>query len=139
LSAVRKRTPGLSLGEVFLRAAPEDSDERVRVVAEALEYLQQGFDTHYAGPALDDDVLVGDNAYAWAVETVARLDEPELVAVAARMIQAGSAEIAAGRDVSIQVWVPHLAGLLEVITEEGIERCEGRVLEATRELNHDNQ
>ena len=66
--------------------------------AEALSYLQSGFDAHYAeGGATDDDVLVGDNAYALAVETIARLDEPRFVAVASRMIRDGAGRIAAAR------------------------------------------
>ena len=75
-----RRTPDLSLRETFLRAAAglPGEDERAGVVGEALGYLQRGFDAHYAhyagGGASDDDVLVGDNAYALAVETIARLD-----------------------------------------------------------------
>lgn len=131
------RTPALPLGELFLRAAPFAEDARVRVVAEALDYLQQGFDAHYAsGPASDDDILLGDNAYAGAVEIVAGLNEPALVAAAARMIQDGAGEISAGRRVSIEVWVPHLAALLEILTEEGAEHSEERILRAVRELSH---
>jgi hypothetical protein len=104
-------------------------------VAEALGYLQQGFEAHYAGGrATDDDVLVGDNAYALAVETIARLDEPRFVAVASRMIRDGAGHIAAGGAVSLQTWTPHLAGLLDIISEEGEERSEARIREAAEEL-----
>jgi hypothetical protein len=108
---------------------------RAAVVAEALGYLQQGFDAHYArGEATDDDVLVGDNAYALAVETIARLDEPRFVAVASRMIRDGAGRIAAGEVVSLQMWTPHLAGLLDIISGEGEERSEARITEAAGEL-----
>ena len=131
------RTPALSLEDTFLRAVaglPEE-DERAGVVAEALGYLQRGFDAHYArGRATDDDVLVGDNAYALAVETIARLDEPRFVAVASRMIRDGAGRIAAGGPVSLQTWTPHLAGLLDIISEEGEERSEARIREAAGEL-----
>ena len=131
------RTPDLSLEDTFLRAVaglPED-DARAGVVAEALGYLQQGFDAHYAGDgATDDDVLVGDNAYALAVETIARLDEPRFVAVASRMIRDGAGRIAAGGAVSVQTWTPHLAGLLDIISEEGEERSETRIRDAIEEL-----
>jgi hypothetical protein len=132
------RTPELSLEDTFLRAVaglPED-DVRTGVVAEALGYLQQGFDAHYAGSgATDDDVLVGDNAYAMAVETIARLDEPRFVSVASRMIRDGAGRIAAGGAVSLQTWTPHLAGLLDIISEEGEERSEARIREAVEELS----
>lgn len=132
-----RRTPDLSLRDMFLAAAaglPRE-DERAGVVAEALGYLQQGFDAHYAGDgATDDDVLVGDNAYALAVETIARLDEPRFVAVASRMIRDGAGRIAAGGAVSLQTWTPHLAGLLDIISEEGEERSEARIREAAKEL-----
>ena len=132
------RTPELSLEDTFLRAVaglPED-DVRAGVVAEALGYLQQGFDAHYAGSgATDDDVLVGDNAYALAVETIARLDEPRFVSVASRMIRDGAGRIAAGGAVSLQTWTTHLAGLLDIISEEGEERSEARIREAVEELS----
>jgi|SRR5215213_2352973 len=131
------RTPELSLENTFLRAVaglPEE-DVRAGVVAEALGYLQQGFDAHYAGGgATDDDVLVGDNAYALAVETIARLDEPRFVDVASRMIRDGAGRIAGGGVVSLQTWTPHLAGLLAIISEEGEERSEARIREAAGEL-----
>src|ERR687885_160118 len=124
------RTPELSLEDTFLRAVaglPEE-DVRAEVVAEALGYLQQGFGAHYAGVGTtDEDVLVGDNAYALAVETIARLDEPRFVAVAGRMIRDGAGRIAAGGVVSLQTWTPHLAGLLDIISEEGEERSEARI------------
>lgn len=131
-----RRTPEESLAEVFMRAADGlPGDERVEVVAEALGYLQRGFDAHYAadGPAdgpTDDDILVGDNAYAWAVETIARLDEPRFVAVASRMIRDGAGAISSGDSVTLELWTPHLAGLLDVIYEEGQEFSEGRIRRA---------
>ena len=63
----------------------------------------KGFDAHYdGGGATDDDILVGDNAYALAVETIARLDEPRFVAVASRMIRDGAGRIAAGGAVTVR-------------------------------------
>ena len=132
-----RRTPDLSLKDTFLRAAAGLSvqDERAAVVGEALEYLQRGFDAHYAGGgAGDDDVLVGDNAYALAVETIARLDEPRFVAVASRMIRDGAGGIAEGGAVTVEMWTPHLAGLLDVISEEGAERSEERIRKAAESL-----
>ena len=131
-----RRTPGVSLKEVFLRAVerlPEE-DGRGEVVAEALGYLQQGFDSHYATAdgATDEDILVGDNAYAWAVETIAHLDEPRFVAVASRMIRDGAGRIAEGGGVTLELWTPHLAGLLDVISGEGQEKSEARIREASR-------
>ena len=131
-----RRTPEASLKETFLRAVaglPEE-DPRGRVVAEALDYLQQGFDAHYAADgATDDDILVGDNAYALSVETIARLDEPRFVAVASRMIRDGAGRIAAGDRVSLETWTPHLAGLLDVISGEGARRSEERIRRASGE------
>jgi hypothetical protein len=131
-----RRTPGVSLREVFLRAAaglPED-DGRGEVVAEALGYLQRGFESHYAtNDVVDDDILVGDNAYAWAVETIARLDEPRFVAVASRMIRDGAGRIAEGREVTLELWTPHLAGLLDIISGEGQQNSEARIREAAGE------
>ena len=127
-----RRTPAVSLRETFLRAAaglPEE-DPRSAVVAEALDHLQRGFDAHYeAGPdgASDEDVLVGDDAYAHAVETIARLDEPRFVAVASRMIRDGAGRVAAGDAVTLETWTPHLAGLLDIISGEGGERSAGRI------------
>jgi hypothetical protein len=133
-----RRTPGISLKEVFLRAAAgfAEDDGRAEVVAEALEYLQRGFDSHYAGGATDDDVLVGDNAYAQAVETIARLDEPRFVAVASRMIRDGAGRIAAGEEVALDLWTPHLAGLLDIISGEGAQRSEARIREAAGEMGN---
>src|ERR671915_1823415 len=132
-----RRTPEMSLKEIFLKAVaglPEE-DPRGRVVAEALDYLQQGFDAHYAADGVtDDDILVGDNAYALSVETIARLDEPRFVAVASRMIRDGAGRIAAGGAVSLHTWTPHLAGLLHIISEEGEQRSEARIREAAGEL-----
>jgi hypothetical protein len=131
-----RRTPEASLKETFLRAVaglPEE-DPRGRVVAEALGYLQQGFDAHYAADGVtDDDILVGDNAYALSVETIARLDEPRFVAVASRMIRDGAGRIAAGDRVSLETWTPHLAGLLDVISGEGARRSEERIRRAAGE------
>ena len=132
-----RRTPDLSLRDTFLKAAaglPRE-DERAAVVGEALEYLQRGFDAHYdGGGAGDDDILVGDNAYALAVETIARLDEPRFVAVASRMIRDGAGRIAAGGAVTVEMWTPHLAGLLDIISEEGAERSEARIRRAAEDL-----
>jgi hypothetical protein len=131
-----RRTPGVSLKDVFLRAVAglAEDDGRGEVVAEALDYLQRGFDSHYArNDAADDDILVGDNAYAWAVETIARLDEPRFVAVASRMIRDGAGRIAEGKDVTLELWTPHLAGLLDIISKEGQQNSEARIKEAARE------
>ena len=132
-----RRTPDLSLRDTFLKAAaglPEE-DERAVIVGEALGYLQRGFEAHYyGGEATDDDVLVGDNAYALAVETIARLDEPRFVAVASRMIRDGAGRIAEGGVVTVEMWVPHLAGLLDIISEEGAERSEERIRKAAEDL-----
>ena len=132
------RTPNVSLQEVFLKAATDlpEGDARVEVVAEALGYLQRGFQNHYAATdgATDADILVGDNAYAWAVETIAHLDEPRFVAVASRMIRDGAGRIAEGEGVTLELWTPHLAGLLDVISGDGQEKSEARVREAAREV-----
>jgi hypothetical protein len=133
-----RRTPDASLKVVFLEAVaglPED-DGQGKIVAEALDYLQRGFDSHYAttNGATDDDILVGDNAYAWAVETIAHLDEPRFVAVASRMIQDGAGHIAAGEEIILEIWTPHLAGLLDVISGEGPERSEVRIREAAQRV-----
>lgn len=132
------RTPEALLQDVFLRAAAGVSDEDglSEVVAEALSYLQQGFEAHYAAAegATDDDILVGDNAYAWAVETIARLDEPEFVAVAGRMIRDGAGEISSGNDVSLGLWVPHLTNLLRIISGEDDETSRDRILRASEEV-----
>ena len=130
-----RRTPGVSLKEVFLKAVAglPDDEGRGEVVAEALDHLQRGFDSHYAAAsgATDEGILVGDNAYAWAVETIAHLDQPRFVAVASRMIQDGAGRIAAGESVTLELWTPHLAGLLDIISGEGPERCEARIREAS--------
>ncbi|MDF2702701.1 MAG: hypothetical protein K0S10_1647 [Rubrobacteraceae bacterium] len=137
-----RRTPDVSLREVFLVAASglAGEDDRARVVAEALDYLQRGFENHYAARdgATDEEILVGDNAYAWAVETIALLDEPRFVAVASRMIRDGAGRIAEGGGVTLELWTPHLAGLLEVISGEGRERSEARIREATGEVRARN-
>jgi hypothetical protein len=133
------RTPDLPLEETFLKAATglAVQDDRAGVVAEALGYLQQGFEAHYAGEgAGDDDILVGDNAYALALEKIARLDEPRFVAVAGRMIRDGAGRIASGGAVSLETWTPHLADLLDIISGEGAGRSEARIRDATRELRY---
>lgn len=137
-----RRTPGFSLEEAFLGAAAglNYEDGRAGVVAEALGHLQRGFDAHYAGGpdrATDDGVLVGDESYALSVETIARLDEPRFVAVAARMIRDGAGHIASGEAVTAETWTPHLAELLDVISGEGTERSEERVRTSVRELRED--
>lgn len=136
MEGVRKRTPEDSLKEVFLAAAsafPEEG-ERAGVVGEALDFLQRGFEAHYGGIVSDEEILVGDNDYAWAVETIARLDEPRFVAVASRMIRDGSGRIASGGAVSVAFWTPHLADLLDIISAEGRERSEERIRDATSEV-----
>jgi hypothetical protein len=135
-----RRTPDASLKEIFLAAASRlpGEDDRAGVVAEARDYLQRGFENHYAvsDGATDEGILVGDNAYAWAVETIACLDEPLFVAVASRMIQDGAGRIAAGERVTLELWTPHLAGLLDVISGEGQERSEARIREAAEEARN---
>ena len=132
------RTPELSLKDVFLRASAGLADDagQARVVADALDFLQGGFDSHYAvaNGATDEDILVGDNAYAQAVETIAHLDEPRFVAVASHMIRDGAGLIAAGEGVTLKLWTPHLAGLLDIISGEGAERSEARIREAAGEI-----
>jgi hypothetical protein len=129
-----RRTPEVSLKDVFSRAAAGLDDRRAEVVAESLDWLQGGFDSHYAAGAADDDLLVGDNAYAQAVETIARLDEPRFVGVASRMIRDGAGLIAAGKGVTLELWTPHLAGLLDIISGEGLERSEARIREAAEKV-----
>ncbi len=134
MEVAARRTPDVSLREVFIVAASglPGEDERAGVVAEALDYLQRGFENHYSADegATDEEILVGDNAYAWAVETIAMLDEPRFVAVASRMIRDGAGRIAEGEGVTLELWIPHLAGLLDVISGEGQERSEARIREA---------
>ena len=138
MKGIVRRTPAISLKEVFLHAAAglPTEDSRAGVVGEALGYLQEGFQNHYAATngATDEDVLVGDNAYASAVQIIAYLDEPRFVAVASRMIRDGSGRIAAGREVSLELWTPHLAGLLDVISGEGLQRSELRIRQAAEEV-----
>jgi hypothetical protein len=135
-----RRTPDASLREIFLVAAARQPGEgdSAEVVAEALDYLQRGFQNHYAvrDGATDEEILVGDNAYAWAVETIACLDEPRFVAVASRMIRDGAGRIAAGERVTLELWTPHLAGLLDIISGEGQERSEARIREAAEEVRN---
>ena len=134
MEGTARRTPEVSLKGLFLHAAAglPSGDSRAEVVAEALGYLQEGFENHYAptSGATDEDLLVGDNAYASAVETIAYLDEPRFVAVASCMIRDGSGRIAAGGDVTLELWTPHLAGLLNIISGEGLRRSELRIREA---------
>lgn len=133
-----RRTPQVSLKEVFSRAVEGLSgvgDHRGEVVAEALGYLQEGFGAHYAtGAATDDAILVGDHAYARAVETIARLDEPRFVGVASRMIRDGAGEISRGGMVSLSLWTPHLAQLLSIISGESEGRSEERIRAAIGEV-----
>ena len=135
-----RRTPGVSLKEIFLHAAgglPDLAGERHQseVVAEALGYLQEGFGAHYAtGDATDDAILVGDHAYAWAVETIARLDEPRFVGVASRMIRDGAGEISRGNSVSVELWMSHLVQLLSIISGEDEQRSEARIRTAVGEV-----
>jgi hypothetical protein len=84
--------------------------------------------------ATDDAILVGDHAYAWAVETIARLDEPRFVGVASRMIRDGAGEISRGGSVSAEFWVSHLAQLLGIISDEDEERSEERIRVAIGEV-----
>src|SRR5918997_3836522 len=95
-----RRTPEVSLEETFLRAAVGlgHEDDRAGVVPAALGHLQRGFDAHYAGAvdgATNVGVLVGDESYAHAVQTIARLDEPRFVAVAAASVRGGAGRHAA--------------------------------------------
>ncbi len=135
-----RRTPGVSLEKIFLRAVAglpgtAGEDHRGEVVAQALGYLQEGFEAHYAtGPATDDAILVGDHAYAWAVETIARLDEPRFVGVASSMIRDGAGEISRGDTVSLELWVPHLAQLLGIISGESEESSAARIRAAIGEV-----
>ncbi len=135
-----RRTPEVSLKKVFLSAVrrlpkPVGKDQRGEVVAEALGYLQEGFGAHYAaGAATDDAILVGDYAYALAVETIARLDEPRFVGVASRMIRDGAGEISRGGAVSINHWTPHLAQLLGIISGEDEHRLEEHIRAAIEEV-----
>ena len=136
-----RRTPGVSLKEIFSRAVaglPDlaGEDHRGEVVAEALGYLQEGFGAHYAThrAATDDAILVGDFAYARAVETIAHLDEPRFVEVASRMIRDGAGEISRGNAVSLELWTPHLAQLLCIISGESEKRSEARIRATIREV-----
>ena len=135
-----RRTPEASLKEVFLRASGAlpgtEGDNRGETVAEALGYLQEGFGAHYAAPrATDDAILVGDTSYAWAVDTIARLDEPRFVGVASRMIRDGAGEISRGGAVTLELWAPHLAQLLGIISGEDEKRSEERINAAVDEIS----
>ena len=133
-----RRTPEASLKKIFLRAVgglPDPGHRQGEIVAEALGYLQEGFGAHYArGVATDDTMLVGDHAYAWAVETIARLDEPRFVGVASRMIRDGAGEISRGGAVTLSLWTPHLAQLLGIISGEGEELSKERIEAAIGEV-----
>jgi hypothetical protein len=133
-----RRTPEASLKEIFLRASkglPDLEDHRGVMVAEALGHLQEGFGVHYAaGRATDDAILVGDYAYAQAVEVIAHLDEPRFVEVASRMIRDGAGEISRGGAVSLALWMPHLAQLLCIISGESEERSKERIRAAIGEV-----
>jgi hypothetical protein len=141
-----RRTPEVSLKKVFLRAVEglpgldDRKDLRGEVVAEALGYLQEGFGAHYTtGMATNDAILVGDHAYALAVETIARLDEPRFVGVASRMIRDGAGEISRGGAVSLSLWTPHLAQLLGIISGEDEECSEERIRVAEGEVKGDGE
>ncbi|MGB3635196.1 MAG: hypothetical protein WA982_14235 [Rubrobacteraceae bacterium] len=139
-----RRTPARSLEEIFRQAvsALDDEEGQGEVVGEALGYLQQGFDAHYAkngDGATDDDILVGDNAYSWAVETIARLDEPQFVAIASRMIRDGAGEISGGKEVRLELWTPHLADLLRTISGEDQESSQNRIRQAVGELSYNGE
>ena len=132
-----RRTPETSIQEIFLRAAEglPEKDARAAVVAESLSYLQKGFDAHYRTVhAEDEDVLLGDSSYAWAIETIARLDEPAFVAVASRIIRDGTGQVSLGEAVTLESWMPHLAGLLQIISGEDEDNSKGRVYAAAEEL-----
>lgn len=131
-----RRTPEASLEGVFLLAAGDfpAACDRAGVVAEALDFLQRGFDAHYAvGEVSDDAILVGDNDYARAVETIARLDEPRFVEVASRMIRDGADRVSTGGAVDLELWTPHLADLLNIISGEGREPSEERIRRAAKD------
>lgn len=139
-----RRTPAVSLKEIFLRASGDlpkvEGDRRGGVVAEALGHLQEGFGAHYEGAkASDDAILVGDVSYAWAVDTIARLDEPGFVEVASRMIRDGAGEISRGGAVTLELWTPHLAQLLGIISGEDETRSKERVRAAVWEVEHETQ
>ena len=133
-----RRTPEASLKKIFLRAVgglPDPGGRRGEIVAEALGYLQEGFGAHYArGAATDDAMLLGDQAYAWAVETIARLDEPRFVGVASRMIRDGAGEISRGGAVTLSLWTTHLAQLLGIISGEGERLSKERIEAAIGEV-----
>jgi hypothetical protein len=133
-----RRTPEASLRKIFLRAVgglPDPGARQGEIVADALGYLQEGFGAHYArGAATDDAMLVGDHAYAWAVETIARLDEPRFVGVASRMIRDGAGEISRGGAVTLSLWTPHLTQLLGIISGEGEELSNARIEAAIGEV-----
>lgn len=138
----RRRTPDASLKEIFLRASGAlpgaEGDRRGEVVAEALGHLQEGFGAHYAGSRSSDDaILVGDVSYAWAVDTIARLDEPSFVEVASRMIRDGAGEISRGGAVTLELWTPHLAQLLGIISDEDEARSKERVRVAVKEVSYE--
>ncbi len=140
MDPITRRTPEISLERVFLRAvaAFAEDDGRGAVVAEALRHLQQGFDAHYASTfeeATDVEILEGDNSYALAVETIARLEEPEFVAVASRMIRDGAGTVSAGENVTLELWTHHLADLLRIISTESPAASEERVREAARKVD----
>lgn len=132
-----RRTPEASIQAVFLQAAEglPEKDARAGVVAESLGYLQKGFDAHYqVGSAEDEEVLLGDSSYAWAIETIARLDEPAFVAVASRIIRDGTGQVSLGEAVTLESWMPHLAGLLQIISGEDAGSSKDRVYTAAEEL-----
>jgi hypothetical protein len=54
------------------------------------------------------------------------------------MIQDGAGRIASGEDVTLELWTPHLAGLLDIISGEGPERSEARIREASGKVRSRN-
>ncbi|MDP9425636.1 MAG: hypothetical protein M3P37_06255 [Actinomycetota bacterium] len=135
-----RRTPEASLKTIFLQASgvlpKTEGDRRGEIVAEALGHLQEGFGSHYAATrATDDAILVGDTSYAWAVDTIARLDEPRFVGVASRMIRDGAGEISRGGAVTLELWTPHLAQLLGIISGEDEGRSKERLKAAMNEIS----
>ena len=68
--------------------------------------------------------------------TIAQLDVRRFVGVASRMIRDGAGEISRGGVVSIELWTPHLAQLLGIISGEGEERSKERIENATDEVMH---
>jgi hypothetical protein len=49
------------------------------------------------------------------------------------MIRDGAGRIAADKGVTLELWTPHLAGLLDIISDEGAQRSAARIREAAGE------